>query len=663
MAKCTYNPGINSSNPYAVLEVTQKSQDIEANTTTVSWTLKIYRPYSISSSVSKSYAVNVNGVRKEGTTTIGGSGTKTIASGTVDVAHDSDGEKTINFAFTLEFDITWSGSHIGTGSASGSMKLTTIPRATTPTLNPASVTIGESMTINLPRASSSFTHNLAYTFGDQSETIGTGIGASTTWTVPLSLISLIPNATSGKGSIRCRTLKGDTTIGITNVSFTAKVPSSAVPTISSVSIAEATEGIASKFGAYVQGYSKLSVNITAAGVYGSTISKYETTISGKTYSGKSIQSDVLTESGNITITVKVTDSRGRTATTTKTINVLAYSKPVITSFSAARATSSGVLDEDEGTYILASLNFSISTVGNKNDKTYKIEYKRSGTETWSAAISGSSYSLNSNLRSSSGVLNIDYEYQIRLTISDFFTSVSITVNVGSGFTLIDYFEDGRGLSFGRVAQRSGYIDSYLPIHAFSGITYDIPAVSAVDFNNFETSGIFYLFGVTSSQNYPVANNGWLEVMKYSTGSYIKQTFTTISGERYERIKYNGTWRAWNFIWGDSGWITPTLSSSFENSDTQPIQYRKIGKIVEVSGTCNPTKTLTSSTSLITMFTLPVGYRPSKRVIAMCKGSGVDSWMLMIETDGVVSFSRYVRGDAYVNPATASLLVSASFFTD
>ena len=98
MATCTYNPNINSSNPYAVLEVKQVSQSIDGNTSRVSWALRLYRPESISSSTSKSYSVTINGeVVASGNTTIGGSGTKTIASGTETISHNSDGTKTISF--------------------------------------------------------------------------------------------------------------------------------------------------------------------------------------------------------------------------------------------------------------------------------------------------------------------------------------------------------------------------------------------------------------------------------------------------------------------------------------------------------------------------------------------------------------------------------------
>ncbi|MFY9613024.1 MAG: hypothetical protein WAQ12_05730, partial [Tissierellaceae bacterium] len=83
MASVTWDPGINPSNPTITMTVTQISQSIPNNTSTVSWSLVLKRPSSISSSVNKAYSVVIDGVTvASGSTLIGGIGDKTIASGT-----------------------------------------------------------------------------------------------------------------------------------------------------------------------------------------------------------------------------------------------------------------------------------------------------------------------------------------------------------------------------------------------------------------------------------------------------------------------------------------------------------------------------------------------------------------------------------------------------
>ena len=174
---------------------------------------------------------------------------KEVARRSFTVTHNADGKKTINMSGTIYFG---AGVSPGTLTGSGSAALSTIPRATTPTLSPASQNAGSAITINLPRASSSFTHKLTYKFGSASGTIATAAGASQNWTLPASLAAQIPNATSGIGAITCETYNGSTLIGTKTVNFTATVPSSMIPSVGTVAVSEAVAGLNAQFGAYVQ---------------------------------------------------------------------------------------------------------------------------------------------------------------------------------------------------------------------------------------------------------------------------------------------------------------------------------------------------------------------------------------------------------------------------
>lgn len=454
MASCTYNPGINSSNPYAVLNVTQSSQSIEQNTTTVRYELILYRPYSISSSAAKSYSVTINGTNvASGSTTIGGSGSKTIASGTLSVPHNADGTKSISFSFSLGFEITWSGVWIGTGSASGSMTLTTIPRASKVTVS-GTLTTGNTITVNTNRASSGFTHTIRMNYGYVDVATYTNVGASIQ--VPLDTSKYAPHCTDRTQRqlwIYCKTFSGSTQIGSeTMTAVDLKIADSVVPTISGLTVNEAEEGLKAKFGAYIKDKSKLSAQISAAGIYGSTISSYSTKIIDKTYAGASFTSDVLTEAGSVQVVATVTDSRGRKASKTITISVEDYAPPIINSFTVVRANSSGIADAI-GTYALMTLDFAITELNSKNDKIIKIEYKRTDATEWVTLETMSQYSYKGTLNGGE-VLNKDYTYTFRLTVTDYFSVVSTgEVNVPTAFTLINYHRSGNSICFGGVSTR------------------------------------------------------------------------------------------------------------------------------------------------------------------------------------------------------------------
>lgn len=461
MASCTYNPGI-ANNPYAVLTVTEKSYDVNSNSSVVSWDLKLYRPYSITSSAAKNYSVVINGATvSSGSTTIGGSGTKTIASGTKTITHNSDGKKTISFSFSLEFAITWSGVYIGTGSASGSLALTNIPRVSTFSVNKTSADMGTAVTFTITRASTAFTHKLTLTWNGVTSEIASNVATSQAWTIPLTFANDLPNSTSGACVITCITYNGSTEIGRKTLSMTLKVPSSVKPVVNSIAVSEATSGLASKFGAYVQGYSKLKVVTTASGSYSSTIKSYSVKIMGKTYSGSTITSDAITISGSVAVNVTVTDSRGRTETSTQNVTVLAYSNPNITALTAQRCDRDGTLN-DEGEYVKLTYAFDITTLGDKNDKSYTLAYKLKDDADFTTLTGGSAYSLNTAYIPST-VFSGDESYDFRLTVSDYFNEISFDSDVPTAFTLVDYHASGTGMAIGKVSEKPDTLEIALDV--------------------------------------------------------------------------------------------------------------------------------------------------------------------------------------------------------
>ena len=199
-----------------------------------------------------------------------------------------------------------------------------------PTLENSTVTMGTVMRIATNRQSTAATHTLRYSFFTENGTIAADVGDSYEWTPLVSLAAQIPSAASGWGTLLCDTYIGGTLIGTKKTTFTLVVPDSIVPTISAVTFEEATQGVAAKFGAFVRARSTLSVSITAAGAQKSTIAAYRTTLNGAVYSGASFTTGTLNVAGDSALTVTVTDSRGRTASVTKTVTVLAYDPPKLT---------------------------------------------------------------------------------------------------------------------------------------------------------------------------------------------------------------------------------------------------------------------------------------------------------------------------------------------
>ena len=452
----------NTAFGYVQLSWSLSSQSIENNTSTIAYTLSIYRSSNISSTASKSYSININGSTvASGSTTIGGTGTKTIKSGTVVIPHKADGTKTFAFSFSQQVDITWSGSWIGAVTGSDSGTLTTIPRATTPVLSVSSADMGTAVTITMSRASSSFTHTLTFSFAGTSGTIGSNLGTSATWTPEVTLAAQIPNAISGTATITCETFNGSTLIGTKTVSIILKVPASVVPVINSVTRTEGVTSpdIASTFGGYVQHQSKIKIATTASGAQLSTIKSYTVTIRDAngmllaTYYGNDVTTDVLNwETTKITIGVIVTDSRGRSASVSYDEDILPYTPPKIATFAAFRSDANGDPDYDS-TNLKITVNFDIATVNDLNGKYYEILYKINGAESWTGTIaSGNIYTRNESFITSGIDFSGDNAYELRLNLYDTFKSAFATIDIPTAFTLFDCRSTGKGIAFGKVSE-------------------------------------------------------------------------------------------------------------------------------------------------------------------------------------------------------------------
>ena len=381
-----------------------------------------------------------------------------LASWTGDISHGSDGSKKLDCSGS--FSISGS-SYLSGGSISCSIQLESIPRATKPTLSSSSVTLGNAVTINISPAVSSWTHNIYYRIGTGSWTrFATGVKANYSWTVPLSIANSYPSSTNGTITIGLNTYNGSTQIGGTQtVNLNISIPASIAPSVSSVSVAETTGGLPS-YG-YVQYKSKLKIVASVSGSYSSSIKSYNYYIGSQSYSSLSntyTMGEEVRDSGNVTITVEVTDSRGRIAKNTASISVLPYSIPQIWQMDCTRCGDSSGSYNTNGGFLKVTMGFSIAALNNKNGASYKLEYSLWGANSWSTLASGSTYNYSDSYVSSSAILNSANSYNIRLTVADNFTNTVFVRDVGTVTTLMSYIVKKFAFAIGKAAEVANIFD-------------------------------------------------------------------------------------------------------------------------------------------------------------------------------------------------------------
>lgn len=110
-------------------------------------------------------------------------------------------------------------------------------------------------------------------------------------------------------------------------------------------------------------------------------------------------------------------------------------------------------------------------------------------------------------------------------------------------------------------------------------------------------------------------------------------------------------------------ITGLLSGFKLYDEAEPVQYRKVGNVVEVCGQLAPVSALPGSTSVEVMFILPEGYRPNKTRYFVCQGSDTNKWLLTIYANGYAGFSRYGTTEMIECTPDKCLQFNVMFTTD
>ena len=266
------------SNQYRLrLEVTQKSQDVNKNTSQVDWALylesgnRYFQQYSTQVTVSLAGdTIHNSNVQRS----INGTNTSTLVErGTKTINHNADGTRSLAVSAVFETATKDNYSPLTALTINSSMNLTTIPRASKPTLSSGSVNFGSSVTINMNRQATNFTHTVRAVLGSKSVTIAQNVATSTQWTVPVDWMSLIPNSASATIAIYVDTFSASTKLGTASTNLTARVSSSYCADIGTINISEADSTVKEKLksSVYVQGQSKLEVRFGATGKYLSLI--------------------------------------------------------------------------------------------------------------------------------------------------------------------------------------------------------------------------------------------------------------------------------------------------------------------------------------------------------------------------------------------------------
>lgn len=476
------------------LSVTELSHNITTNTSQVkilwqsqqtgdSWngytrTAKYY--VSINGGAETEYGVSYTLPKNE---------TVTIVNTTITVPHRNDGTSTIMVR-------TWMDTGISADVVQKKkvLTLTTIPRASTIT-SALDRTLGETCLVAWTPLSNAFTYKLNFSLGSWSHTTevikpNTTVAYTyTSYALPMDAAYQLPNATSGTMKVTLATYsdsEGKVQVGSNaEKTFTITVPNneSTQPTVKTMSVSPSSN-LESPYNAlYIQGHSKVKATLEFKTEYGATVVGSSITVNGSSYDSP-YESDILYQSGKVSVKATVKDSRGYYGTNYREIDVIPYQKPYITAKSnessiiAARCDSSANLTASGTSLkIKAKVVYSkvISNGVQNNYGNIKFRYRKEGGtySSWQTILDGKKDNSDEVITSPLlvGALDVQSNYQVQIiAYDDFFESAPITISVPSDAVYMDRPAGGKSMGLGGYSSGDGNLDIYWKTIARGGVS-------------------------------------------------------------------------------------------------------------------------------------------------------------------------------------------------
>lgn len=375
------------------------AQDVANNRTTITCNLYFINDWSIN------IGVRNNSITIAGTTISLSSpaynsiGTHHIGSCQKTIDHNPDGSLgNINLSAVFNIKATLGATYYASISASDTVNIDTIPRASQPSLSATTFTLGDSVWLYTNRKSSSFTHSL-YLMQDEgvyydpvATNITDGINLRDIETFDDIVYNKSSNSNQWPSNFLLRTYNGGQEVGDLRVNFTAIIPEneSTKPTLKDmvVSSPPLVEWCETEF---VQGKSKIVASMSAVPKLNASIQSYVVSVNGRVDSLPSSEQSAIIETapamistGTITVTGKAIDTRGFPSNAiSQDIYITPYNIPIITPHSQYGNIICSRYDEEKGE--ISDSGTSIKIVAGA--RWYSLSKRENSASVWYKCVS------------------------------------------------------------------------------------------------------------------------------------------------------------------------------------------------------------------------------------------------------------------------------------
>lgn len=370
--------------------------------------------------------------------------------------------------------------------------------------------------------------------------------------------------------------------------------------------------------------------------------------------------DILLSSASTTITTKLTNDLGGSATKTNTITVQPYNQPIINNLSIDRVSATRSADS-----AVISVGWIIDALNKQSTETTDIktgavtaswvsvdlqdpdtEYASGsfdiisdGDSVTTLADQADEIATDANRTRAHDTYDSNHTYRFTVTLTDRLgqSSEPIPAILNSKFFLISAKAGGKGIGFGMAPLNEGFHVN-MPATFYDDVDAEISELSGTYSGGLNDKALMTDDTVLD----------WQTILNTQTADrgLIDQILAKFADDH----KY------------DCDWTDLPMSSTAKvySSDQKPM-YKRYGHVVQVYGAVAPKAQVAAGGSL-NFATLPQHYRPPRsNLMILCQGSANNKWVLYMGYDGLMSAQRYsTGGTAAAIPTSVWLPFSVTF---
>lgn len=313
----------------------------------------------------------------------------------------------------------------------------------------------------------------------------------------------------------------------------------------------------------LQSFSHLVVNAVAGtALNGSTITGYSVSIGDVSIDGTSTTLDVgaVSSFGNLTLRVTCSDSRGYYTSVDKTVTVLAYASPQLSSFTLRRQNEIGKLIQLMFSGSLSTIP--ISDVEKNALVSVVLKYKQTSASSWTTLNLASALTRNGLFFSYSNLdlmeLDETQSYDFVLVVTDNLGTLSkleYAVILNQGTPLLAFRKRSATNNRPRVGLNNPTPVYELDVHGDIAM-HDVIVQGFVAelgeeyLNNLRTGGYYVQSDsgeAVTTRNYPAAKIGLLEVLASPSGVVVQRYTPFDVSAVYMRYYDGSAWTSWRAI--------------------------------------------------------------------------------------------------------------------